>query len=153
MRNGQASFEFLLVTAIAITLLVTSTYFIFGYTQAGADRTALVQAAQIGYQIVDNARNVYLYGEGSFLTILANQNEQIQGVYVVENQWLVIDVRTDKGIIPVNIYSDIPINGTMIDADFPLGERTMVQDPFFARGGRASYRVQSEGTWVRINQI
>ncbi len=151
MRKGQASFEFLLVTAIAITLLITSTYFLFGYTQAGADRTALAQAAQIGFQIVDNARNVYLYGEGSFLTILANQNEQIQGIYVVNNQWLVIEVGTDKGVIPVNIFSDIPINATVPDIDNL--DRTVLQEPLDRRSGRVSYRVQSEGLWVRINQI
>lgn len=151
MQKGQASFEFLLVTGIAISLLIASTYFIFGYTQSGADRTALSQAAQIGYQIVDNARTVYIYGEGSFVTVLANPPEQMREIYVVDNRTLVITIQTDKGLVPVQIFSDIRINGTTVNPDM-TAQIDVNRPDQPVRAGRTSYRIESQGDWVRISQ-
>lgn len=148
MRKGQASFEFLLVTGIAITLLLASTYFIFGYTQSGAERTAMAQASQIGYQMVDNSRKAYIHGEGSFFTILANLPDQARQVYVTEENTLVIELETSKGTIPIHIFSDIPINGTTSDGD-KVHVNTNAQT---VRPGRVSYKVESQGNWVRISQ-
>lgn len=148
LRKGQASFEFLLITGIAIGLLVASTYFVFGYTQSGAERTAMQQAAQIGYQIVDNARTVHIYGEGSFVTVLANPPEQMRSIYVVDERALVIELETDKGIVPVQVFSDVRINGTRVDE----GQVHVNRDDQLVRPGRTSYRIESQGGWVKVSQ-
>jgi len=148
VRKGQASFEFLLVTALAISILLASTYFIFSYTQSNAERTAMTQSAQIGYQIVDQARNVFIFGEGSFVTVQSNTPEQMVAIYTTDNRTLVIELETTRGIIPIQVFSDVDIRGVNV-----VGDRTLVNsDLQQVRPGRTSYRIESRGSWVEISQ-
>ena len=138
-----------MVIGMAMILLVGSTFFLFEFTRAGTDENALQQAAQIGYRVVDEAANMYVYGEDSFVTVTGSNPTTIQDVYTVDGDTLVFEVVTQNGVVPVIIFSEIPINGTRVD-----GERAYVNAADMPiRPGNTRYRVTSRGSWVEIEQI
>ncbi len=147
VRRAQASIEFLMVTGLSMALLVAGTFFIFDFTQANADQNALQQAAQVGYSLVDESANVYVYGEGSFVRFAGSLPDSIQDIYVVDENTIVFDVITRQGITPVQVFSPIPINGTTVDEDDP--DRVSVS-PTSVHSGRMEFRITSKGSWVEI---
>lgn len=146
-KKGQVSFEFLMVTSVALIILTASTFFLFSYTQSTSEKSALAQVATIGYTIVDTASTMYVHGEDSFDTITANIPENVEQVYVVDGNTLVFEVSTSRGNIPVQVFSPVPINGTRQD-----GFKFHVNDENFVHPGRTEYVVTSMGSWVLINQ-
>lgn len=137
-----------MVTGIAMALLVGSTFFLFQFTQSSGDESALQQAAQIGYRVVDEAASMYVFGQDSFVHVTGSVPASIQAIYVVDEDTLVFEVRTSKGVVPVQVFSDVPINGTNeIDGKVhinPSGTEV--------REGNTRYRVTSQGSWVEIRQ-
>ena len=146
--RGQISVEFLMITGIAVFILATASVFMYQYTASSGDRTALAQVASIGYQVVDQSKNVFVYGEGSFVTVEASLPEQINSVYVVDDNTLVFELHTSRGEVTVPVFSDVPINGTN-----RIGSQVHVPGAAqTAHQGRTSYRVESYGAWVQISQ-
>lgn len=149
VSRAQASIEFLMVTGIAMTLLVGATFFLFDFTQSSNDSNSLQQAAQLGYRIVDDAANMYVFGSGSLTTVSGSNPNSIQSIYTVDNDTLIIEIQTRNGVVPVQVFSTVPINGTQ-----PQGPRTLVNPVgTIVGGGPVQYRVTSMGGWVEIRQI
>ncbi len=140
--------EFLLVTAVAMFILTTSAFFLFSYTRSSENQNAFQQAAQAGYNIVDEAANVYVYGAGSFVTVTATMPQNLKRVYTVENDTLIFVFGTQHGEVEVPVFSTVPINGSFAD-----GAVTDVNSPpVDVHSGRTSYKVTSMGKWILINQ-
>lgn len=147
--RAQISLEFLMVTGVALFLLATSTYFVFDFTRQNTESNAMQQVAQLAYRISDEARNVYVYGPGSFVTITANMPDTYVGAYTVENDTIVFEVLTQYGHGAVPVFSEIAVNGTRED-----GERMYLYGASFnPHPGRSLFRVESMGSWVQVTQI
>lgn len=148
VSRAQVSIEFLVITGLALAVMGVTSYMIFDYTQQNSDQNAMQQSALVGYRLIDEAANMYVYGQDSFVTVSANLPAQIEAMYVVESDTLVLELNTDDGIVPVTVFSPVPINGTR--ADPPRSHL----DPATSsvRGGSQDFRVTSRGSWVEIRQ-
>lgn len=148
VSRAQVSLEFLMITAVAMVLMTATSFFLFDYTQSKTDQNALQQSAQVGYRLVDQATNMYVYGDGSFVSVQANMPDGIDKIYTVENDTLVLEVITSNGPVPVQVFSTVPINGTQADA-----EKTHVNPAGSSvHPGNTGFRVTSHGSWVEIRQ-
>jgi uncharacterized protein (UPF0333 family) len=149
VRRAQVSVEFLMVVGIAMLMMTVSTYLVFDYTQSYSSQNAMQQVAQIGYELIDDASAMYIYGSGSFGTLSASLPENIYDISVVDNTTLVFELNTQRGIIPVYIFSEIPINGTRNE-----GNKVYVsQSQEKVHPGTTEFRIESKGDWVEIRQV
>lgn len=149
VRRAQVSLEFLMIVGIAMLIMTASTYFVFDFTQSNNDQSGFQQAAQVGYTLVDEAVNMYVYGQGSFITLTGSMPQNIHDAYIVENQTLVFELTSQQGIVPVYIFSDVPINGTQAQ-----GDRVLLTEPGTSvHPGNTQFRVESMGDWIQIRQV
>ena len=149
VSRAQVSLEFLMVVGIAMVLLTASSVAIFQFTQQQTDQSDMQQAATVGYQIINQAANVYTYGSGSFVRVTGNVPSSVQQIYVVEDT-LIFEVRTREGIVPVQVFSDIPINGIYASGD---GKVHVNASGSQIQHGNVGFRVESKGSRVEISQI
>ena len=129
-----------------MTLLIGATFFLFEFTQAGSDENELQQVAQLGYRVVDEAASMYVYGSGSYVHVTGSHPQGIQAVYVVDENTLVFEIATQRGVVPVQVFSPVPINGSVVD-----GQRVHTNENPLS--GTARYRIESKGSWVEIRQV
>lgn len=151
--RGQISVEFLMITAISLTIIGASAFVLLDYTRSASDQTGLQQVADIGYRVVSEAQNVYVYGDQSFVTVETSLPEGIRDIYVVDNSTLVFELATSRGAVTVPVFSDVPLSGMreVIPRDF-----INAADMPFSQG-RATIRVTAVngvlGMRVEVHRI
>lgn len=147
VRRAQVSLEFLMIVGLAMVLMISSSYLVYDFTQSETDQGAMQQVASIGYRLIDQAANMYVYGSGSFITLQASLPQAIQDIYIAENSTVVFELATGQGIAPVYVFSDIAINGT---ESMGGQEVRIVNSSRSINPGTAQFRVTSKGDWVEI---
>ncbi len=148
-RTGQVSIEFIIIVAISLFLLTGATILVMDYLRTNQTGSDLQRVTQIGYRVIDEATNAYVYGKDSFIQVQAAVPSSVIDVYVVDNNTLVFDVSTQNGITSVPVFSSIPINGTRA-----VGDKVFVNDADISiGGGKGIFQVTSKGSWVEVAYI
>ena len=147
VSRAQVSVEFLLVVGLAMLLMTASTVAIYQFTQAETDNNNFAQVAGFGQQILNQATNMYVYGQGSFVTVTGTLPQQIHQAYIVDDV-LIFELTTRRGIVAVQLFSEVPINGTT------TGEKQYLNvSGTNIRQGTVDVRVESKGSYVQIRQL
>lgn len=67
--RGQASVEYLVVTALALAILVPGSYLFLNYSKSASEQVAANQLNMAGQEIVNEAEKMYVLGRDSWVTI------------------------------------------------------------------------------------
>lgn len=146
--RGQSSLEFLLVTGIGLLLLTGVSFFFLEQNRNTSDTTQLQQATDAGAEILQQALYVFSLGRNSWVTLELALPGDIIAMYTVENDTLVFDVGTQRGVVSQPVFSDIPITGINI-----TGARAHVNNVTGMHGGATQFRITSQGDIVTIAAI
>jgi len=159
VSRAQVSVEFLIITAISLTILSTAAIVLLQYTQASGDIQSINQAGAIGYELVDSARNVYVYGPGSFVTITANVPESVTDIQVISDSngedVILFEITLSSGVYYIPIYSDVSLQTPTIDPDDPGDPDytlySVANDGQSVRGSRTPITVTAKNGYVELN--
>ncbi|MFT4250847.1 MAG: hypothetical protein ACMXYD_05805 [Candidatus Woesearchaeota archaeon] len=147
VRRAQVSVEFLLIIGLAMLLMTASTAAIFQFTQSETDANNFAQVASFGQQLLNQANNMYVYGTGSFVVVSGSLPQQTTSAYIVDDV-LIFELATRRGIVPVQLFSTIPINGSE-----PGEKQYLNVSGTNLRTSSISVRVESKGNYVQLRQV
>lgn len=95
--KSQSAIEYLLIIALALGLLLPTTYIFFRYATKSNNEIVDSQINQIGKTIVDTAKTVFFSGEGSKIILELKVPENVIDVYILVNRELVFKVLSEAG--------------------------------------------------------
>jgi hypothetical protein len=117
-KRAQSALEYLMILALAMGIIVPTTYLLFRYASESNVEIIDSQINRIGRNIIDTAETVYFSGEGSKIILEINMPEGVDGVAILKNRELVINITTELGEaetvffsstgIPITSYDDSP---------------------------------------------
>lgn len=140
--KAQSAFEYLLVIALVMGLIVPITYLFFNYTSGSNIEIVDAQVNQIGRSIIDTAESVYYSGEGSKIVLEISMPENVEDVYILSNRELVFEMSTKIGETEVVFFSSV---------DIPIAEDGDLTE--IAGFGIKKVKIESEGTQVLIGKF
>ncbi|MFH1133034.1 MAG: hypothetical protein V1735_00940 [Nanoarchaeota archaeon] len=82
MKRGQASTEFLMVTAIAFLILIPTAYLFYSESFKSADRISQAKLNEIGNNIVNTAQSIYYVGPPSKTTLADTMPEGVKNISI-----------------------------------------------------------------------
>lgn len=111
MANSQSALEYLLIIAVALGLIVPTTYLFFKFTSKSSDEIVDSQLTQIGNTIVDTAETVFFSGEGAKIVQEFKMPAKVLEVKILRSRELVFKVLSETGEIELVFFpaSSIPI--------------------------------------------
>jgi len=111
MAKAQSALEYLMIIALALGIIVPTTYLFFRYSSQSTAEIVDSQINQIGRIILDTAEIVYFSGEGSKIILELNLPKGVDDVYILDNRELVFEMTTEIGETEAVFFSsvDIPI--------------------------------------------
>lgn len=142
MPKAQSAFEYLLVIALVMGLIVPITYLFFNYTSGSNIEIVDAQVNQIGRSIIDTAESVYYSGEGSKIVLEISMPENVEDVYILSNRELVFEMSTKIGETEVVFFSSV---------DIPIAEDGDLTE--IAGFGIKKVKIESKGTQVLIGKF
>ena len=95
--KAQSAIEYLMIIAIALGIIVPTTYLFFRYTSESNVEVVYSQINQIGRQIMDTAETVYFSGKGSKIILEVNMPKGINDIYVLADRELVFKIFSEIG--------------------------------------------------------
>jgi hypothetical protein len=125
MKRGQASFEYLMVTAFLLMLMVPSIYLLYEHSTGAQTEISLMKVKDIGDKIQSGVESVYYLGEPAKTTLIVNFPEKIKDIriarggtipnYIYELQFIMEDGKGDVDTTMVNVYENIEIRGFYLE--------------------------------------
>lgn len=148
-ERGQASIEFLLVSAAGLLLIVVVAFTFLSASRGTEDAARLQQVTTIGSSIIEQAGIVYALGTDSWIDVEVNLPSDVVAIYTIEGTSLVFDVVTQAGIVSQPVFSSVPITGVNT-----VGVRSDINlPPTNIHSGTMEIRVTSLGTQVEIRAM
>ena len=95
--KAQSAIEYLMIIAIALGIIVPTTYLFFRYTSESNVEVVYSQINQIGRQIMDTAETVYFSGKGSKIILEVNMPKGVDDIYVLADRELVFKIFSEIG--------------------------------------------------------
>ncbi len=95
--KSQSAVEYLLIIAVALGLIVPTTYLFFKFTSKSNDEIMDSQLTQIGNTIMDTAETVFFSGESAKIVLEFNMPEKVLEVKVLRSRELVFKVLSESG--------------------------------------------------------
>ena len=77
MKSGQGAFEYILIVAIAMVLIVPGVILFYNYSLKSNDQVLRSQIEMIGNDLMDAAEKVYYIGEYSWQSVRINIPEKV----------------------------------------------------------------------------
>ena len=147
--RGQSGIEFLAVTGIGMLLLLGVSFFLLSDSRSSRDQAEVQQAAQIGQELIGQARVVQAQGRNSWVTVEAQIPKSVQSIYTVEDNTIVFEVGTSNGVVSQPVFSLIPVSGWYV-----VGPRKYLYNysatPVVG-GGTFRFTVTANGTTVLLS--
>ncbi len=142
MKSGQGAFEYILIVAIAMVLIVPGVILFYNYSLKSNDQVLRSQIEMIGNDLMDAAEKVYYIGEYSWQSVRINIPEKVTNILVLDNSELVVQYNTMSGISEAVFFSDINIT--------PGGYAYSISNSMHP--GLNIIKVESKGDYVLINE-
>ena len=149
MRQGQAAFEYLLLTGVAMLLIVPGAMLFYNYSLRSGDELTRSQIHMIGNEVTDSVEKVYYIGESSWETLRISLPESVAWVYILDNSEFVIGYNTRSGIAEAVFFSDINITTPYPG---PVANQRYLSPPAEMHAGTTLIRVTSMGGYVLLNE-
>tara|TARA_Y100000310_G_C20443452_1_gene697209 strand:- start:39 stop:482 length:444 start_codon:yes stop_codon:yes gene_type:complete len=105
----QSALEYLMIIALALGIIVPTTYLLFRYTSESNVQIIDSQISQIGRNIIDTAETVYFSGEDAKIVLELNMPENVDDIYILDSRELVFKMTTEIGESEVVFFSSIPV--------------------------------------------
>ncbi len=142
-KKGQVSIEYLLILALALAIIVPGSMMLIDYSKETNEKLIESQINKIGMTIINNAEEVYSIGSYSWVTTEFSFPENVKDIYVdVNNNTLVIEYSTPRGITEAVFFTDIQLNGAH------PGNRPVAQ----VEPGYVKIKIESRGNYVLLTQ-
>jgi hypothetical protein len=106
VKQGQGAFEYILVVAIAMILIVPGVILFYNYSLKSNDEVMRSQIDMIGNDIMDAAEKVYYIGEYSWQSVKVDVPDKVTNIYILGNSELVIDYHSIAGDSQAVFFSD-----------------------------------------------
>jgi len=107
--RAQSSFEYLMIIALTVAIIVPMTYLFFRYSADSNTKILDSQINQIGRNMVDTAESVFFSGEDSKIVLELNMPDNVIDVYIIDERELIFNVTTTIGVNEVVFFSDVNI--------------------------------------------
>ena len=141
-KRAQSALEYLMILALAMGIIVPTTYLLFRYASESNVEIIDSQINRIGRNIIDTAETVYYSGKSSKIVVELNMPENVEDVYIIAERELVFKVITELGETETVFFSDI---------DITIAEDDDLTD--IAGVGRKKVKIESDGTEVLIGKF
>jgi hypothetical protein len=146
LKNAQTSFEYILLVAIVMLFVVGGVGMIYSYIQRSNDDIKGATIEKIGNEMIETVEKVYYVGGDSWQTIKINIPAGIRGMYVVNNNELVIAYESYSGISESIFYSDVNMTT-------PYGDSISSNVSSALHAGFNSIRISAQGSNVSIEEV
>ena len=110
--RAQSALEYMMIVALALGIIVPTTYLFFRYSSESNIKLIDSQINEIGGSMVDTAETVYFSGEGSKIILEVNMPENVRDIYIISNRELVFNLTTNIGETEAVFFSTINITST-----------------------------------------
>lgn len=156
MRRAQVSYEYLMIVAIAMLLVIPTLMLFYMYTQRSNDQVAAERLTAIGHEMVKQAQTVYLIGKDTRTRIEFSLPGRVESISLVGGTSDVngTDIRftftTGSGSNELLFFTQIPLKlGNCIDhpdasSFFPFSS------DFVANPGKRTLIIESCGDRVAL---
>jgi hypothetical protein len=144
--RAQSTFEYIVLVAIVMLFIVSGVGIIFNYSQRQNEDVKTATIERIGVDIIDTAEKVYYIGGDSWQTIRVNIPDNVKGMYVLNNNELVIRYESYNGISESIFYSDVNMT-----TPFVSGSVSNISSEFHP--GLNSIRIFSLGSIVSLEEV
>lgn len=142
MKRAQASFEYVMVVAIAFIIIVPGAFLFYNYSNKSSEDLTRAKIEMIGNELVDSVEKVYYIGENSWETIEVDAPENVNRIYLANNYELVIQYDAHSGFSEAVFFSDINMTSPYVSGNIS-------DNP---HAGRNIIRITSMGSYVIINE-
>lgn len=146
MKSGQGAFEYILIVAIAMVLIVPGVILFYNYSLKSNDQVLRSQIEMIGNDLMDAAEKVYYIGEYSWQSVRINIPEKVTNIYILDNSELVVQYNTFSGISEAVFFSDINITA----GGYAYGSGYSISNSMHQ--GLNIIKAESKGDYVLINE-
>lgn len=147
MKQGQGAFEYILVVGIALFLVVPGALLFYNYSLKTGDELTRSKIDMIGKEIIDSAEKVYYIGENSWQTIKLAVPENVNWIYILNDNELVIEYESHVGVSQAVFFSDINIT-----TPYTMEGKAYISDPTDVHPGLNIIKITSMGSYVVINE-
>ena len=120
MIKAQSAFEYLMIIALTIAIIVPTTYLFFNFSSQSNAKIVDSQLNQIGRDMIDTAESIYFSGDGSKIVLDLNMPDKVNDIYIIDNRELVFNVSTTIGESELVFFSDINITSSNCQAQICL---------------------------------
>ncbi|MBI2651029.1 hypothetical protein HYX01_01010 [Candidatus Woesearchaeota archaeon] len=108
-NKSQSAFEYLMIIAITLGIIVPTTYLFFSYASESNVQILDSQINQIGRNVIETVKVVYFSGEGSKITLDASMPKNVKDIYIISNRELVFKMESAIGDIEMVFFSPVKI--------------------------------------------
>ena len=147
--KGQSSFEYLLVVAITLGIIVPAIYLFYFSSK---DSSFLIQDSQvtkIGKTIVDSAELIFYSGKGSKTTLVLNMPDNVNKAYIIDGRELVFSMTSNFGISDIVSFSNVNLTTTSLNCN-----QNVCQLPSLAKSGLKTIRIEAiDESSIKIETI
>ncbi len=96
-REGQASFEYLIIVGLAFLVIIPATYFFFNFSKESGEEISSHQLEALGRTIIDSAESLFYAGEGSKTILRIDIPKGVEKAFIIDQRELVFNVSTSSG--------------------------------------------------------
>lgn len=107
--RAQSALEYLMIIALALGMIVPTTYLFFRYSTESNTMILDSQISQIGRSMIDTAENVYFSGQNSKIVLQINMPKSVNDIIIIDNRELVFKVTTEFGDSDAVFFSSVSI--------------------------------------------
>ncbi len=111
MKKGQLSVEHLVIVGLSLMVILPSTYLLLNFANNTSDLLISQQIKSVGDVIIFYGRDMYLRGEGNYISMTVVLPDTVKNMSVVSGSELVINYRTVKGPNEAVFFTDYPLVG------------------------------------------
>jgi hypothetical protein len=109
LRKAQASFEYIMLVAIVLLFVVSGIGIIYQYSQRSNEEINVAAIDKIGQDIIDTAEKIYYVGGNSWQSIKFNVPSSVKGIYVINNNEVVVQYESYGGLSEAVFFSTVNI--------------------------------------------
>jgi len=143
--KSQASVEYLSIVAIALLVLIPSSYLFLNYSKSASEQVSASQLNLAGLQIISEAEKMFILGRDSWVTLELSLPGVFSEAAIVNGQELYFKYGLSGGESFVVFF---PRGFNISNSESPcLGECSLGLTP-----GINSIRIQSQGDFVSISR-
>ncbi len=108
--RGQSSVEYLSIVAVALMILVPSSYLFFDFSQGSTDQVSASQLNLIGNTIIHEAEKMFVLGSDSWVTIDISFPNSLDEAKIVDGKEMYFSYASSKGSTYVVFFTPSHFN-------------------------------------------